>query len=324
MLATHVPKHFWREVVLTATYLISYMLSRVLNFQTPYGLLLQTYPHIRFVSNLSLRIFVCAFFVHNIQQNQSKVDPKSIKCIFLGYSSNQQDYKCYSSTTKKMYNSMDVTFFEDYPFYPKTNVQGENRIENHQFWSYLDVPSHSIPGPSQVLSPAMPNFESRPAPVSSSVPSHVPSPVSSVPSHVPSPVSSVPSHVPNPVPSVPSPVPSFAPVSVQEKQKEILVYSRRQKAQKEVENRILSQQCQEADMSSSPLGNHTSSDSHNSFCPEVSNDRDQPIALRKEKRSCTLRPISKFVSYKGLSTRYKAFSTALTVYLKYTGGPKST
>ena len=162
------------------------------------------------------------------------------------------------------------------------------------------MPGHPIPIPNQVLSPTVPNFESRPAPVSSSVPSHVPSPISSVPSHVP-----------NPVPSVPSPMPSSAPVSVQEKPKKILVYSRRQKAQKEVENRILSQQCQEVDMSSLPPGNHTSNDSHNSICPEVSNDLDQPIALTKEKRSCTLRPISKFVSFKGLSSRYKAFSTAL-------------
>ena len=133
MLATHAPKHFLGEAILTATYFINRMPSRVLKFQTPYCLLLQTYPHIRFVSNLSLQIFGYTPFVHNIQQNQSKLDPKSIKCIFLGYSSNQRGYKCYSPTTKKMYNSMDVTFFEDHPFYPKTNIQRENRIEEHQF-----------------------------------------------------------------------------------------------------------------------------------------------------------------------------------------------
>ena len=167
---------------------------------------------------------------------------------------------------------MNVTFFEDQPFYPKTNVQGENRLEEHQFWSYLDVPAPVLSVPS----------------------SSMPSPVLSSPS------------------CVPSPMPSPVPMSIQEKPKEILAYSRRQKVQKEAEDRVLSQQCQEANLSSSPPENHTSNDPHNSVCLEVVNNLDQPITLRKEKQSYTIHLISKYMSYKGLSSRYKAFSTALT------------
>lgn len=111
MFATHVPKHFWGEAVLTATYLINRMPSRVLNFQTPFQILLNSHPHIRFLSHVPPKIFGCTAFVHVVQQNRSKLDPRSLKCIFLGYSSNQSGYKCYSPQTKKFYNSMDVTFF---------------------------------------------------------------------------------------------------------------------------------------------------------------------------------------------------------------------
>lgn len=49
----------------------------------------------------------------------------------------------------------------------------------------------------------------------------------------------------------------------------------------------------------------------NSRSPEFSNDLDFPIVLRKEKRSCIQHPISKFVSYEGLSLGYKAHATPL-------------
>ena len=38
---------------------------------------------------------------------------------------------------------------------------------------------------------------------------------------------------------------------------------------------------------------------------------DLPIAIRKQPRSCTLHPISNFVSYNSLSTKCRAFTTNL-------------
>ena len=126
MIATNVPKNLWGVAILTATYLISRMPSRVLNFQIPFQFLLKIFPHIRFMSQVPLKVFGCTAFVHVTQPHRRKLDPRSIKCIFLGYSSNQSGYKCYSPQMKKIYNSRDVTFFEDSPYYPKSNIQGEN------------------------------------------------------------------------------------------------------------------------------------------------------------------------------------------------------
>ncbi|XP_029126919.1 uncharacterized protein LOC114915839 [Cajanus cajan] len=37
----------------------------------------------------------------------------------------QKGYKCYSPQNRKFYHTMDVTFFENQPYYPKVGIQGE-------------------------------------------------------------------------------------------------------------------------------------------------------------------------------------------------------
>ena len=87
MLATNVPKQFWGEVVLSATYLINRVPSSVLNFNTPHTVLQTTYPTSKILTSIPLKVFGCSAFVHNLDPHRSKLDPKSIKSIFLGYSS---------------------------------------------------------------------------------------------------------------------------------------------------------------------------------------------------------------------------------------------
>ena len=95
MFSTHVPKHFLGEAVLTATYLINRMPSRILKFKTPCQSLLQIFPHTKIISSLDPKIFGCLAFVHIHQQHHSKLDPKSIKCTFIGYSSHQKGIQLY-------------------------------------------------------------------------------------------------------------------------------------------------------------------------------------------------------------------------------------
>ncbi|RVW41270.1 Golgin candidate 5 [Vitis vinifera] len=153
MFSSNVPNYFWGEAILTATYLINRMPSRVLTFQSPRQLFLKQFPHTYAASSdLPLKVFGCTAFVHVYPQNRSKFAPRANKCIFLGYSPTQKGYKCYSPTNKRFYTTMDVSFFEHVFFYPKSHVQGESMNE-HQVWeSFLEgVPSfHSeSPNPSQ-------------------------------------------------------------------------------------------------------------------------------------------------------------------------------
>lgn len=100
------------------------MLSQVLKFQTPISLFSACFPHRKLISSIPIKIFGCTTFAHIHSQHRSKLDPKAIKCIFLGYSPIQKGYKCYDPISRKTFVSFDVTFHEHVPFYSRTSLQG--------------------------------------------------------------------------------------------------------------------------------------------------------------------------------------------------------
>ena len=71
-------------------------------------------PHERFYGkklDLShVRIFGSITYVHIPDEEWQKVDPKSEKCILLGYSPEQKGYKCFNPSTRKVWVSRDVVF----------------------------------------------------------------------------------------------------------------------------------------------------------------------------------------------------------------------
>ena len=89
MFTKSVPYTYWGEAVLTATYLINRLPSKVLKFQTPMNVLENFPHHTRVLNSLPPKIFGCTVFIHQ-NQPQSKLDPKALKCIFIGYSPTQQ------------------------------------------------------------------------------------------------------------------------------------------------------------------------------------------------------------------------------------------
>ena len=101
--------------------------------------LLDTYPYSHLVSQISLKVIGCTVFVHAHSPNQSKFDARATKCILIGYSSNKKGYKCYCRITKKIFNSMDVTFFEDQPYYSNSMIQGEKNGQESQNWDCVSL-----------------------------------------------------------------------------------------------------------------------------------------------------------------------------------------
>ena len=105
----HVPKHFWADAISTACFFINWMSSSVLNWDTPYHILFPNGP----MFPIEPRIFGCTCFVCS---HVSKLDSKSLKCIFLGYSRVQKGYRCYCPSLRRYLVSIDVTFLENVPF----------------------------------------------------------------------------------------------------------------------------------------------------------------------------------------------------------------
>ena len=154
LFSMNVPKQYWGEAILTATYLINRMPSRVLQFKIPCQVLLSVFPHTRLISSIPPKIFGSPAFVRIESQNRSKLDPKALKCIFIGYPATQKGYKCYCPSTRKFYASMDVTFFEKQPYYPNPTFRGR------MVQSYKNAGSGTNPNPpnSRLFSPYQRTF----------------------------------------------------------------------------------------------------------------------------------------------------------------------
>lgn len=283
----NVPKHFWGEAVLTATYLINRLPTRMLGFKSPMEMLSTFYPSISISNNLVPRIFGCVSFVHIHSQERGKLDPRALKCIFTGYSSTQKGYKCYHPPTKKFFVSRDVTFSEKDAYFTQPYLQGENQREDKGSLENF------------LLSDLSPNSTHIPEHDPNST--HTPEPVTHIPDHIHS------SQVPEPVTSnpVPEPTPNtHIPEPEDIRVRKNLVYSRQRRSIPDPE------QVRESD--SDPLNEVTISDS-----PSLQNesefpigDQDPPIAFRKGKRECTKRPLyplSHYLSFQKFSPTYKAF-----------------
>jgi hypothetical protein len=112
MFTMNVPKFLWSEAVLTATYLINRTPLRVTGMKSPCELILKDNTFV-----VPPKLFGCTCFVRDHRSSVSKLDPRALKCIFLGYSSGQRGYKCWSPSERRTFVSMDVTFRESEPFY---------------------------------------------------------------------------------------------------------------------------------------------------------------------------------------------------------------
>ena len=76
--------------------------------------------------------------VHISDRNCGKLDPKARKFVFLGYAPTQKGYKCFDLVLKKMFVTMDVSFFETKLFFG-AHLQGENKLEDSSIFQNLDV-----------------------------------------------------------------------------------------------------------------------------------------------------------------------------------------
>ena len=116
-------KSFWGEALATTTYLANRSPNRSINLKTPYEMWYGRSP------NLShLRIFGCSAYVH---QSIDKLEPRSIRGIFLGYPIGTKGYRiCISSHNKPKIVIARNVIFNEKEMFKLTTEKGSVLCDN--------------------------------------------------------------------------------------------------------------------------------------------------------------------------------------------------
>ena len=107
----------------TTVYLINRLPTKILKIRSPYHLVYNQEPDY----NL-LKSFGCTCYPSLRSYTTSKLDSRSKRCVFLGYSVFHSGYRCLSLTSGKLYISRDVIIIEN--TYPYKEQSQQTQISN--------------------------------------------------------------------------------------------------------------------------------------------------------------------------------------------------
>ncbi|GJR07989.1 retrovirus-related pol polyprotein from transposon TNT 1-94 [Tanacetum coccineum] len=104
------PQKFWCNAVDTSTYILNRILIRAILGKTPYEILRGRKPTLDY-----FKVFGSKCFILNTKDYLTKFDQNSYEGVFLGYSRNSKAYIILNKHTRKIEESLNVTFDETPP-----------------------------------------------------------------------------------------------------------------------------------------------------------------------------------------------------------------
>uniref|UniRef100_A0A2N9HBX8 Reverse transcriptase Ty1/copia-type domain-containing protein n=1 Tax=Fagus sylvatica TaxID=28930 RepID=A0A2N9HBX8_FAGSY len=143
------PLRYWDDAFQTACYLINRLPTPTLQNKSPFEKLFNTNPDYSF-----LKTFGCSCWPNLRPYNSHKLLPRSLECIFLGYSLLHKGYKCLHLPSGRLYISRDVIFVENkFPFSSPPIPAASTSLESSSSQSLAFVQSISPAGPCIEPSP---------------------------------------------------------------------------------------------------------------------------------------------------------------------------
>jgi hypothetical protein len=119
LIHSSMPPKFWAEALRTATYLLNIRPHKSNPNSTPFYSLYLSHPNYS-----ELRVFGCLCFPNTAAISTNKLSPRSIPCVFLGYSDEHKGYRCLDLVSGHVHISRHVTFSEHiFPFSTRTPSQ---------------------------------------------------------------------------------------------------------------------------------------------------------------------------------------------------------
>lgn len=118
MFQANVPKRFWSDAVVTACYLINRTPTLVLQGKSPFEVLNKYKPVLS-----HLKVFGCLCYVMVPGELRNKLEARSSKAMFIGYSTSQKGYKCYDEDTRRVMISREVKFVEERGYFEEKNQE---------------------------------------------------------------------------------------------------------------------------------------------------------------------------------------------------------
>ncbi|KAM0002129.1 putative RNA-directed DNA polymerase [Helianthus debilis subsp. tardiflorus] len=152
----HVPASFWVDAFTTATYVINRVPTPLLQHKSPFQML---FDHLPNYSNF--RVFGCLVFPYLRDYAKHKLEPRSLPCLFLGYSSSHKGFRCLDPSTNRIFISRHARFDESsFPFKGTTTSLNSQQFLLTTFCEDLPITSPiphtsppSPPGPIPSKSP---------------------------------------------------------------------------------------------------------------------------------------------------------------------------
>jgi hypothetical protein len=136
MFQSSIPKIFWAHAISHSVHIINRLPTPYLSHKSPFEILHNTLPDIT-----NLKVFGSLCFATTLSSHRKKLDPRSRKCIHLGFKTGVKGYVLFDLKSKELFLSRDVVFFEaifPYQVSTSTNDQSQPHLNHNSYDTYDD------------------------------------------------------------------------------------------------------------------------------------------------------------------------------------------